>query len=110
MKVTQAYRYALDPTTEQAEGLASHCGAARFAFNWGLARVRAALAQRAAEQSYGISAESLTEVPWNLYALRRAWNLAKRTDAPWWAEKFQRGVQFRPGRVGACLAELVGFP
>ncbi|MEV4469613.1 IS607 family element RNA-guided endonuclease TnpB [Nonomuraea sp. NPDC049504] len=122
MKVTQAYRYALDPTTEQAEGLASHCGAARFAFNWGLARVRAALAQRAAEQSYGISAESLTEVPWNLYALRRAWNLAKRTDAPWWAENSKeaytsglgglaRALQnWSASRRGKRAGERVGFP
>ncbi|WP_440106059.1 helix-turn-helix domain-containing protein, partial [Streptosporangium sp. H16] len=38
MRVHQAYRYALDPTPEQARLLASHCGASRFAFNWGLAR------------------------------------------------------------------------
>ncbi|WP_440105010.1 helix-turn-helix domain-containing protein, partial [Streptosporangium sp. H16] len=35
MRVHLAYRYALDPTPEQARLLASHCGAARFAFNWG---------------------------------------------------------------------------
>ncbi|WP_440100135.1 IS607 family element RNA-guided endonuclease TnpB [Streptosporangium sp. H16] len=86
MRVHQAYRYALDPTPEQARLLASHCGAARFAFNWGLARVKAALSQRAAEQSYGLADEMLTEVPWSLYGLRRAWNTAKNTVAPWWAE------------------------
>ncbi|WP_066942282.1 IS607 family element RNA-guided endonuclease TnpB [Microtetraspora fusca] len=86
MKVVQAYRYALDPAPSQVEALASHCGAARFAFNWGLGLVKAALDQRAAEQSYGIPSELLTEAPWNLYALRRAWNTAKGQVAPWWAE------------------------
>jgi hypothetical protein len=33
MLVTQAYRFALDPTPQQARAMASHCGAARFAFN-----------------------------------------------------------------------------
>ncbi|MCP2293031.1 helix-turn-helix domain-containing protein [Nocardia amikacinitolerans] len=35
-RVVQAYRYALDPTPEQESRLRSHCGAQRFAFNWGL--------------------------------------------------------------------------
>ncbi|WP_162231704.1 helix-turn-helix domain-containing protein [Allosalinactinospora lopnorensis] len=32
-EVTQAYRFALDPTPAQERELASHAGAARFAFN-----------------------------------------------------------------------------
>ncbi|WP_440106113.1 helix-turn-helix domain-containing protein [Streptosporangium sp. H16] len=86
MRVHQAYRYALDPTPEQVRLLASHCGASRFAFNWGLARVKAALSQREAEKSYGVPDEHLTEAPWSLYGLRRAWNTAKGDVAPWWAE------------------------
>ena len=31
--VTQAYRFALDPTPSQRRSLASHAGAARFAHN-----------------------------------------------------------------------------
>jgi Helix-turn-helix domain len=34
--VLQAYRFALDPTARQQGSLASHTGAARFAYNWGL--------------------------------------------------------------------------
>jgi putative transposase len=34
--VTQAYRFALDPTPRQRRALASHCGAARYAYNWAL--------------------------------------------------------------------------
>jgi putative transposase len=32
--VIQAYRFALDPTAIQRRALASHCGAARVAYNW----------------------------------------------------------------------------
>ncbi|MEV6859849.1 IS607 family element RNA-guided endonuclease TnpB [Streptosporangium subroseum] len=122
MRVHQAYRYALDPTPEQAAALASHCGAARVAFNWGLARIKAALNQRAAEQSYGVPEELLTEVAWSLYALRRAWNGAKDTAAPWWAqnskEAYNTGLDgvtraltnWVASRTGARAGKKVGFP
>ena len=76
--VIQAYKFALDPSPAQRRALASHCGAARFAFNWGLARVR----QRLDERKYDPS----IEVPWTLSALRREWNRAKYEVAPWWAK------------------------
>ena len=41
----RAYRFALDPTPAQTRVLASHCGAARKAFNEGLAQVRRCLDQ-----------------------------------------------------------------
>ena len=82
----QAYRFALDPTAGQARALASHCGAARKAFNEGLARVRRCLDQRVAERSYGVPDDQLTEVPWTLPALRRWWNANKDEIAPWWPE------------------------
>jgi putative transposase len=85
--VLQAYRFALDPSPAQERALWSHCGAARFAFNWGLARVKAVMDQRAAEASYGIAGQDLVPViSWTLPALRRAWNEAKDQVAPWWAE------------------------
>jgi putative transposase len=82
----RAYRFALDPTPAQRRALASHCGAARKAFNEGLAHVKRCLDQRAAERSYGVPHEQLTEVPWTLPALRRWWNASKPTLAPWWPE------------------------
>jgi putative transposase len=75
--VLQAYRFALDPNPAQARLLASHCGAARKAFNEGLARVRRCLDKRDAGRSYGVADDLLTEVPWTLPALRRWWNLHK---------------------------------
>ena len=77
-----AYRYALDPTPAQERALRSHVGAARVAFNWGLARMKANLAQRGAERSYGIGEADLTPaISWSLYSLRRDWNAAKDTVA-----------------------------
>ncbi|QZA33359.1 helix-turn-helix domain-containing protein [Hydrogenibacillus sp. N12] len=38
MKIHRAYRYELDPNAQQRILLAKHAGAARFAYNWGLAR------------------------------------------------------------------------
>ncbi|MFF5209329.1 IS607 family element RNA-guided endonuclease TnpB [Streptosporangium sp. NPDC000396] len=122
MKVVQAYRYALDPTPAQAAALASHCGAARFAFNWGLARVRAALDQREAEKTYGMPEELLTEAPWSLYGLRRTWNAAKGAVAPWWAdnskEAYSSGLDglaralknWSASRRGERKGKPVGFP
>jgi len=88
--VMQAYRFALDPNTSQENALRSHCGAARAAYNWAVGWVTAVWWQRAAEQSYGVADEALTEWrSWSLPTLRKAFNAVKRTDprfASWWEE------------------------
>ncbi len=38
MLIHRAYRYELDPNQNQQTLLAKHAGAARFAYNWGLAK------------------------------------------------------------------------
>jgi putative transposase len=76
--VLQAYRFALDPTPRQQGSLASHTGAARFAYNWGLELVTTRLEQRRAGHD--------VQVPWTLPDLRWEWNRAKHDVAPWWAE------------------------
>ena len=82
-----AYRFALDPTPTLERALRSQAGAVRVSFNWGLARVKAVMDQRAAEATYGITGDDLTpSISWSLYSLRKAWNAAKDTVAPWWAE------------------------
>lgn len=58
-----AYRFALDPTRAQRELFARYAGAARYAFNHHLARVRANLDQRIAERSYGMGEGDLTPAP-----------------------------------------------
>ena len=85
--VIRAYLFALDPTEAQADAFRSHCGAQRFAYNFGLALVRVNLDQRAAERSYDIGEDQLTPpVSWSAYSLRRAWNEAKNQRAPRWAQ------------------------
>jgi IS605 OrfB family transposase len=87
LTVTQAYRFALDPTPRQVRDLLRHAGAARVAYNWGLARIKANLSQRETERSYGIAEEDLTPfLSWSMYAIRKDWNQAKAEVAPWWAE------------------------
>ena len=76
--VIQAYQFALDTTPRMQRSLASHTGAARFAYNWGLELVTTRLHQRAAAQD--------VRVPWTLPELRREWNRSKHEVAPWWPE------------------------
>jgi transposase len=118
-----AYRFALDPTPAQERALRCHAGAARVAFNWGLARVRAVMDQRAAEATYGLAADDLTpSVSWSLCSLREDWNAAKGTVAPWWAEcskeAFNTGLDqlaralknWGDSRKGQCKGKPAGFP
>ena len=118
-----AYRFALDPAPAQERALRSHAGAVRAAFNWGLARVKANLAQREAEKSYGIAGDDLTPcISWSLYSLRKDWNAAKDTVAPWWAEcskeAFNTGLDqlaralknWGDSRKGKRKGKPAGFP
>ncbi|WP_242642082.1 helix-turn-helix domain-containing protein [Lentzea alba] len=85
--VLQAYRFALDPTPQQQADLRSHCGGQRYAYNWGLARIKANLDQRAAEKTYDIPDDQLTKaLRWSAYSMRKDWNQAKDVAAPWWNE------------------------
>jgi putative transposase len=112
--VTQAYRFALDPTPSQQRTLASHTGAARFAYNWGLHLVQERLGQR--------RIDSTAQVPWTLPELRRQWNQAKHLVAPWWAdnskEAYSSGLDgvaralknWSDSRSGRRKGRPVGFP
>ncbi|MEV3927353.1 IS607 family element RNA-guided endonuclease TnpB [Actinomadura coerulea] len=73
-KAVQAFRFALNPTPAQARALASHAGAARFAWNWGLAACRD---RYEAERKW-----------WSGVDLHRMWNQAKKLDPAlnWWGE------------------------
>jgi putative transposase len=103
--VVQAYQFALDPTPEQEAMLRSHCGAQRYAFNWGLARVKANLGQREAEKSYGLTADDLTPaLSWSAWSLRNDWNQAKTGVAPWWAENSKEAYAGGLANLAAGLA------
>jgi putative transposase len=68
------------PTDPDRAGLVrSHFGARRKAFNWGLAQVKADLDAKAVDPCH-------ESVGWDLGSLRKVWNRAKHSVAPWWAE------------------------
>ncbi len=112
--VLQAYQFALDPTPRKHGSLASHAGAALFAYNWGLELVTTRLDQRRAGQD--------VEVPWMLPELRREWNRAKHQVAPWWQENskeaYNSGLDalaralknWSDSRSGRRKGRTVGFP
>ncbi|MGW5667777.1 IS607 family element RNA-guided endonuclease TnpB, partial [Micromonospora sp. NPDC003776] len=123
VRSVQAYRFALDLTPAQERAVLAHAGAARVAYNWALARVKAVMDQRAAERSYGTPEELLTPaLGWNLAALRKAWNQAKSDVAPWWPEcskeafntgldNLARGLKnWSDSRAGKRAGRRVGFP
>ena len=112
----EAVRVALDPTPRQERLLESHAGAARFAYNAGLAHVRDML-------------ERGDKPEWSYYGLRRWWNQAKNTLAvdgttgePWWPENskeaYNSGLEsladalrnFSKSRKGQRKGRRMGFP
>jgi putative transposase len=118
--VLQAFRYELDPNNAQRSALASHAGAARYAWNWGLVRVKEALEARRAESASG--AAPATRIPDGM-TLSRSWNLWKKQpgNCSWWAtnSKCAYQVAFRDleralrafyGSRGRVKRRPVGFP
>jgi putative transposase len=97
--IQQAYRFALDPTPRQARMLSSHAGAARFAYNWGNARIIAALDAQKAEKAAGGKAETKTPGHFELCRQWTAWKDEhahdpepapgeRRTNTAWVSENF----------------------
>ena len=113
--VLEAVRVALDPSPAQERLLLSHAGAARFAFNAGLAHVKEAL-------------DAGDKPEWSLYSLRKWWNSNKDTLAvdadgtPWWAENskeaYSSGLEalakglsnWVKSRKGVRKGRRMGFP
>lgn len=112
----EAIKVALDPTPRQERLLESHAGAARFAYNNGLAHVKDVLER-------GDTPE------WSYYALRKWWNQAKNglavdetTGEPWWPrnskEAYNSGLEsladalrnFSKSRKGQRKGRRMGFP
>jgi len=100
----QAYRFALDPSPDQEIALRSHCGAQRFAYNWGLARIKANHSQRKAEASYGLEGDEITPpLDWSAYSLRKDWNQVKGEVAPWWSENSKEAYSSGLANLAAAL-------
>ena len=113
--VLESVKVALDPSPAQERLLLSHAGAARFAYNAGLAHVKACI-------------EADAKPEWSLYGLRRWWNsnkdaLAVSDDGViWWGENskeaYSSGLEslakglsnWSKSRKGARKGHRVGFP
>ena len=111
----EAVKVALDPSPVQERLLLSHAGAARFAFNAGLAHVQEAL-------------EAGEKPEWSYYSLVRWWNASKDTLAigddgvPWWRENSKEAANsglrslasalsnWSKSRKGLRKDRRVGFP
>lgn len=96
----RAYLFALEPTPQQQQAFRSHCGAQRYAYNFGIELAGKIRSQRAAEYSYGLRGAELT--PFSAYSLRKAWNAAKDDVAPWWAENSKEA--YASGLANAAVA------
>jgi putative transposase len=93
--VKTAYRFALDPSPVQERMLRSHAGAARFAWNWGLARCKE---RYATERKWYSAAE-----------LHKLWNAAKKADPAlaWWTENSKCAYQEAFRNLERALADFV---
>jgi putative transposase len=91
----QAYRFGLDPTPAQVRALFSHAGAARFAWNWGLAACR---------DRYGAEGKW-----WSGVELHRLWNAVKKTDPglAWWDQNSKCVYQEAFRDLDRALREFV---
>jgi putative transposase len=108
--VIQAYRFALDPAPAQQRMLRSHAGAARFAWNWGLAGCQ----QRYQAEGGWYSAGEL----------HKLWNAEKKAEPAlaWWAENskcvYQEAFRdldralrdFVKSKKGQRKGKRLGFP
>ena len=111
----EAVKVALDPTPAQERLMLSHAGAARFAYNAGLAHVKAAL-------------EVGEKLDWSYFSLQHWWNANKDTLAvsadgvPWWRENSKEAANsglralasalsnWSKSRRGKRKGARVGFP
>lgn len=105
------FRFTLDVNVAQHQQLLAHAGAARLAYNHHLARVKANLAQRAAERSYGIAEADLTpSLSWSKVSFINHMNAWKDGRAPDARTSFDgdgnevRGLTWR-GEVSADVFE-----
>ncbi|HEY5272212.1 MAG TPA: IS607 family element RNA-guided endonuclease TnpB [Acidimicrobiales bacterium] len=131
MLVHQAFRFELAPNNAIRSRFASHCGASRFVYNWGLALVKDRLDQQSQIREAAfrelLSDEEARElantvsVPWTMISLRKVWNTTKNEMAPWWGENskfaYESGLSalsdalanFSKARSGGRAGQM-GFP
>lgn len=83
--IHQAYRYAIDPTTEQVEHLRSHIGGARFCYNTLLGLVSANWEENRARKEAGEAVAKEDYLGTSQIDLQRLWYSRRNELAPWWS-------------------------
>jgi len=111
MEIKRAYKTELDPNTQQLVALRKHAGAARFAWNWGLARrieeyKANGKSSRAIEQHRQLNALKKTEYPW-LYEVSKCAPQEALRDLDRAFDAFYRRLELK--RQGKYNGK-VGFP
>lgn len=101
----QGFRVEVSPNADQRIAMGRHAGLSRVVENFCLDKIRAAFAQRAAEQSYGVPAAQLTKAPWTAVDMERLWRAEHRIVAPWFAES---GLSSRVPKE-ACRLRAAGL-
>jgi len=84
--LTQAFTYALDPTSAQASALRSHVGGSRFAYNALLGLVKDNWDENRAKKDAGLEVAQGDYVSTSHFALLYLWAEKRDERAPWWAE------------------------
>ena len=83
--ITQAYRYAIDPTPEQANLLRSHIGGSRFAYNALLGLVKANWDENRSRKEAGEEVLKEDYLGTSHFDLLYLWVKHRNELAPWWA-------------------------
>jgi putative transposase len=95
--LTQAYRYALDPTPDQANLLRSHIGATRFAYNALLGLVKVNWDENRTRKETGEDVAKEDYLGTSHFDLQRLWYERRAELAPWWGENNSSSYNY------ACL-------
>ncbi len=83
--ITQAYRYAIDPTPEQANLLRSHIGGSRFAYNALLGLVKDNWDENRSRKESGEEVPKEDYLGTSHFDLLYLWVKHRNELAPWWA-------------------------
>ncbi len=84
--LTQAYRFAIDPSPEQANLLASHIGGSRFCYNALLGLVKANWDENRARKEAGEDVANEDYLGTSHFDLLYLWAKHRNELAPWWGE------------------------
>ena len=84
--LTQAYRFAIDPTPEQANLLASHIGGSRFAYNALLGLVKDNWDENRSRKEAGEEVPQEDYLGTSHFDLLYLWAAKRDELAPWWKE------------------------